>query len=192
MADLRHDSPAERLGTARKGGAVLVIACCAFLAAPAAASAAKSQSEGAVSSRYHVVSCDTAANLERAGSRAAAAGAMGATLEQHARIPAFYLGLPPRERHSTVFRYQSRDAISNTQWIVSLPFFAEQMTYTSGTCAETVNWTSNGVAGRISSAEARFLLQLAVALAAAYVLFLAAWFWGTRDRRSRVESAVRS
>ena len=39
--------------------------------------------------------------------------------------------------------------------------------------------------------ESRFLLQLAAAFAAAYVLFLAVWFWGTRDRRSRVGSAVR-
>jgi hypothetical protein len=171
---------------------VLVIACCAFLAAPAAASAAKLRSEGVVSSRYHVVSCDTAANLERAESRAAAAGVMGAMLEQHARIPAFYLGLSPQERRSALFRYQSRDAISNNQQPVSVPFFQAQARFASGTCADTVKWIPNRVAGRISPAEARVLLQLAVALAAAYVLFLAAWFWGTRDRRSRVESAVRS
>jgi hypothetical protein len=189
MADPRHDSPAERFGTARKGGALLVIGCCAFLAAPAAASAAKPRSEGAVSSRYHVVPCDTAADLERAGSRAAAAGAM---LEQQPRTPALYLALPPQERRSTLFRYQSREAISNNQRIVSSLFLAEQVRYTSGTCVEKANWIPNRVGERISPAEARFLLQLAVAFAAAYVLFLAAWFWGTRDRRSRVESAVRS
>jgi hypothetical protein len=166
-----------------------VIACCAFLAAPTAASAAKPRSEGAVSSRYHTVSCDTAGDLERAGSRAAAAGAM---LEQHPRIPAFYLGLPPQERHSALFRYQSREAISNNQRVVSVPFLATDVRYTSRTCLDTANWIPNRVAGRISPAEARFLLQLAVAFAAAYLLFLAAWFWGTRDRRSRVESAVRS
>jgi hypothetical protein len=192
MADLRHDSPAEHFGTARKGGALLVIGCCAFLAAPTAASAAKPRSVSAVSSRYHVVLCDTAADLERAGSVAVAAGAAATMLEQHPRIPAFYLGLTPRERRSTFFRYQSREAISNNQEVVSRPFLAEQLRYTSSTCVDTVNWIPNRGAGRISSAEARFLLQLAVAFAAAYVLFLAAWFWGTRDRRSRVESAVRS
>ena len=192
MADLRHDSPAERFGTARKGGALLVIACCAFLAAPATASAAKLRSEAAVSSRYHAVSCDTAADLERAGSPVAAVGAIGAMHEQHPRIPAFHLGLAPQERRSTLFRYQSREAISNNQGLVSSPFSAEQMRYASRTCAETVNWIPNRVAGRISLAEGRSLLQLAVALAAAYVLFLVAWFWGTRDRRSRVGSAVRS
>jgi hypothetical protein len=59
-------------------------------------------------------------------------------------------------------------------------------------CIETSGLISPEVAGRISSAEARFLLQLAVAFAAAYVLFLGVWFWGTRSRRSRVGSAVRS
>jgi hypothetical protein len=189
MADLRHDSPAGRFGTARKGGALLVIGCCVFLAAPAAASAAKPRFEGAVSPRYHVVSCDTAADLERVGSRAAAAARMP---EQQPRNPAFYLGLPPQERRATLFRYQSREAISNSHQIVSFQFLAEQVRYTSGTCVDTASWIPNRVAGRISPAEGRFLLQLAVALAAAYVLFLAAWFWGTRDRRSRVESAVRS
>jgi hypothetical protein len=42
------------------------------------------------------------------------------------------------------------------------------------------------------NADGRLLFRLGVALAVAYVLFLAAWFWGTRDRRSRVGDAARS
>jgi hypothetical protein len=42
------------------------------------------------------------------------------------------------------------------------------------------------------SADGRLLFQLGVAFALAYVLFVAAWFWGTRDRRSRVGGAARS
>jgi len=36
------------------------------------------------------------------------------------------------------------------------------------------------------------LLQIAVAFAIAYVLFLTVWFWGTRERRTRVGRAARS
>ena len=42
------------------------------------------------------------------------------------------------------------------------------------------------------SADGRLLFQLGVAFAVAYALFLAAWFWGTRERRSRVGGAARS
>jgi hypothetical protein len=43
-----------------------------------------------------------------------------------------------------------------------------------------------------SNPDGRRLFQLGIAFAAAYVLFLAVWFWGTRDRRSRVGGAARS
>jgi hypothetical protein len=189
MVDLRQERQAERFGAPRRRGAVLVIGCCAFLAVPAAAHAAKSRSEGAVSARYQMVSCDTAAGLRPTGNRAASKGLL---LGKHPRIPAFYLGRAPRETPSTLFRYQSREAISKSQEIVSLPFVVERATDASNMCIETSGLISPEVAGRISSAEARFLLQLAVAFAAAYVLFLGVWFWGTRSRRSRVGSAVRS
>jgi hypothetical protein len=42
------------------------------------------------------------------------------------------------------------------------------------------------------SADGKLLFRLGVAFALAYALFLAAWFWGTRDRRSRVGDAARS
>jgi hypothetical protein len=166
-----------------------VIACCAFLAAPAAASAAKPSSEHPVSPRYQAVSCDTAAGIELAGSRSAATGPM---LDEHPRILASFLGFPAQERPTTFFRYQSRRAISNNHKIVSSGFPSRSVRSTSRTCADTANWIPGTVIGRISPAEARFLLQLGVAFAAAYVLFLAVWFWSTRDRRSRVGSAVRS
>jgi hypothetical protein len=166
-----------------------VIGCCAFLAAPTAAHAAKPGPEGAVSARYQVVSCDTAAGLQRGRSRSAPIGQL---LGQNPRIPALYLGLAPRETRSTLFRYQSRDAISKNRKIVALPFLGERARNASNTCIATSGVISLDVARRISSAEARFLLQLAIAFAAAYVLFLGVWFWGTRGRRSRVGSAVRS
>ena len=189
MIDLRHDSPAERFAAVRKGRELLVIACCAFLAAPAVASAAKPSSERPVWPRYQAVSCDTAASFELAGSRAAATGPM---LDEHPRILASFLGFPARERRTTLFRYQSRGAISNSHRIMSGAFLSKSVRKTSGTCAYTANWIPDTVIGRISPVEARFLLQLGIAFAAAYVLFLAVWFWRTRDRRSRVGSAVRS
>jgi hypothetical protein len=174
---------------ARKRVAVLVIASCAFLVAPTAASAAKTSSEGVVSPRYQAVSCDTAANVELAGSRAAETGPM---LDERPRILASFLGFPAQERRTKLFRYQSRGAISNSQKIVSRAFLSKSVRKTSRTCARTANWIPGRVVGRISPVEARFLLQLGIAFAAAYVLFLAVWFWSTRARRSRVGSAVRS
>ena len=189
MIDPRHDNAAERFGMARKRGAVLVIASCALLGAPATAHGAKPSSQHPVSPRYQAISCDTAAGRELAGGQAAATGPM---LEQHPRIPASFLGFPARERRATLYRYQSRQAISNNRKIVSSGFFLEFVRTTSGTCADTANWIPSKVIGGISPGEARFLLQLGVAFAAAYVLFLAVWFWSTRERRSRVGSAVRS
>jgi hypothetical protein len=40
--------------------------------------------------------------------------------------------------------------------------------------------------------DGRRLFQIAVAFALAYVVFLTVWFWGTRERRSRVGRAARS
>jgi hypothetical protein len=113
-------------------------------------------------------------------------------LEQHPRILASFLGFPGQERGVTLFRYQSREAISNDREIVSSAFLSKSVRKASRTCADTANRIPGVVIGKISSAEARFLLQLGIAFAAAYVLFLAVWFWSTRDRRSRVGSAVRS
>jgi hypothetical protein len=189
MVDLRQESRAERFGAPRRRGAVLAIGFCAFLALPTAAHGAQTGSEGAVSPRYQVVSCDTTAGLQRAGNPAASAGAR---LAGYPRIPAFSLGLAPRDTRSALFRYQSREAISNNQKIVSFPFFGERASDASNICIGTSGLISRGVVGRISPGEARFLLQLAAAFAAAYVLFLGVWFWGTRGRRSRVGSAVRS
>ena len=174
---------------ARKRGAVLVIASCAFLGASTTAYGAKPSSKHPVSPRYQAVSCDTAAGRELAGGQAAATGPM---LEQHPRILASFLGFPAQERRATLFRYQSRVAISNSREIVSSVFRPKSVRTTSRTCADTASWIPGTVMGRISPAEASFLLRLGVAFAAAYVLFLAVWFWSTRDRRSRVGSAVRS
>jgi hypothetical protein len=189
MVDLRHDSPAERFAAVRKGRELLVIGCCAFLAAPAAASAAKPSSGDPISPRYQAVSCDTATFGELAGSGIAVSGR---TFEQQPRISAFYLGFPGQASSSTLFRYQSREAISNSRETVSASFLQNYGQIASRTCVDTATLIPPAVTGRISPAESRFLLQLAAAFAAAYVLFLAVWFWGTRDRRSRVGSAVRS
>jgi len=189
MVDLRHGSPAERFAAVRKGRALLAIGCCAFLAAPAAAWAAKSSSERAVSPRYQAISCDTATSIELAGKRTSLASP---TLRRHPRVLASYLGFPGQESRSRFFGYQSLQAISNSRETVALGFLHNYAIATPRTCADTATWMQGTVTGRISASESRFLLQLAVALAAAYVLFLAVWLWGTRDRRSRVGSAVRS
>jgi hypothetical protein len=75
---------------------------------------------------------------------------------------------------------------------VSSAFLLLPARFTTTTCVQTGGAIPIHVVKRISSGEAGFLLRLAVALAAVYVLFLAVWFWATRDRRSRVGSAVRS
>src|SRR4051794_39043618 len=145
MLDLRHDRPAERFGTVRKRGALLVIGCCAFLAGPATGSAAKPSSEGSVLARYQAVSRDTAADLERVGSGGAAAGAMR---EQQTRIPAFYLGLRGQERCSKFFRYQPHEAISNSYDVVSFLFPTTQVKLVSRECSDTASGIPNRVAGR--------------------------------------------
>jgi hypothetical protein len=71
-------------------------------------------------------------------------------------------------------------------------FLPNYVQMASRTCLDTATWIPPAFSGRITPAESTFLLQLAAAFGAAYVLFLAAWFWSTRDRRSRVGSAVRS
>jgi hypothetical protein len=44
---------------------------------------------------------------------------------------------------------------------------------------------------RPNVADDRLLLRLGLALGLAYLVFLVAWFWGTRDRRHGVERVVR-
>jgi hypothetical protein len=189
MVDLRLDSAAERFAAVRKGRVLLMIGCCAFLAAPAAAWAAKPSSERALSPRYQAISCDTATSIEFAGKRTALATP---ALRRHPRILASYLGFSGQESRSMLFRYQSREAISNNRETVSVVFLPDYAIATPRTCEDTATSIPTSVTGRISASESRFLLQLAVAFAAAYVFFLAVWLWGTRDRRSRVGSAVRS
>jgi hypothetical protein len=167
----------------------VVIGCCAFLVAPAAASAAKTWSEGGVSARYQTVSCDTATSVELAGRRVAPDSL---ALRAHTGIPASYLRFPSQERRLSVSGYQLPQAISINQRVVSFRFSNESVRSTSETCADNGSWTSSTISGKLPRGQARILLQLAVAFAAAYVLFLGIWFWGTRDRRSRVGGAVRS
>jgi len=50
---------------------------------------------------------------------------------------------------------------------------------------------SSAVHSNEQVADARLLLRLGIALGLAYLVFLVAWFWTTRDRRHGVARVVR-
>jgi hypothetical protein len=189
-------STAERLSTVPKKGMLVLIGCCVVFggAAPAwpAASAPTKAPEALVSRRYQSVSCDTAARAD-VGSTGVGANAVLAAVN-----PGFStLGerfFPP-ERRQRITRYQLRNVISNGDQGVATEIPASIVRSNARTCVtnvENISRVTPKTAARITPTDAKHLLQLAVVLAAAYVLFLAAWFWATRTRRSRVGSAARS
>jgi hypothetical protein len=89
--------------------------------------------------------------------------------------------LGARETRPLNARYQSSEVVSNSGLRFSEKTPINLARSDGKTCIQNVRGIS----------DAKLLFQLAVALAAAYLLFLAAWFWGTRERRARVGSAAR-
>lgn len=191
----RGTAPA-RLGTVRKRWPLVVIGCCLVLGGTTPASAAlpgaRTASMGPISGRYQTILCDTApwSSSARvpgdANTALAAAGLVFSASGDRFRS---------RETRMAITRYQLRTVISDNRWIVSnqIPFTTVRST--AGTCVNNGNRISPASSSKTASTgttDARRLFQLAVGLAAVYVLFLAAWFWGTRERRSRVGSAARS
>jgi hypothetical protein len=196
MVDPGRDSTPARSGTVRKRGLPVVIGCCVVLGGATAASAAvsgpKTGSEGAISGRYQTIRCDTAA---WGGSRRASVVASPALAPGLLVFPAVGGGFRSHENRSGIARYQLTKVISDSGWIVSNELPTTAVRPTVATCADNAIRISS-VPSRQSapggSSDARRLFQLAIALAAVYVVFLAAWFWATREHRSRVGSAARS
>jgi hypothetical protein len=191
LVDSNRSSAAKRVGAAYTRRVLLVIGCCGLLGAamPALAGASRpaNASRSPSSARYQAVWCDTTPSSAAVGRQSAPGGAQPDFSASHGRSAS-------RETRLTTGRYQPLKVISDNQWIVSLGIPMK----TTGSTVETCVWNparissvSSGEAS-ITPADARRLIQLAVALAAAYILFLAAWFWGTRQRRSRVGTAARS
>ena len=196
MVESGRNTPAERLRTAPKRGPLVVIGCCVALGgatpALAVASGPTSAVGGPISARYQAIRCDTA---PWGDSARVAVGADSALAAAHTGFPALRGRFPSRESCSAITRYQLRKVVSNSQRIVSLELLATPAQYIARTHVNTSRYISSVPSQEtapISPTDARRLFQLAVALAAAYVLFLAAWFWGTRERRSRFGSAARS
>jgi hypothetical protein len=173
----------------------MVIGCCVALggAVPSLAAAAGPlpASEGPISARYQAIRCDTALS---GGSARVAAGRRTELVGVNPGFPPFHDHFPSHESRQTIARYQLRDVISDSPFIVSREISDRTARSTVRTCVENaidIPSKSSKEAAAIAPTDARRLFQLAVALAAIYVLFLVAWFWGTREHRSRVGSAAR-
>jgi hypothetical protein len=196
MVDPGRGDTAKRLSAVLKRGPLVVIGCCVALGGAAPARAAVSgpirASEGLVSGRYQVVPCDTAATgaLDRM-----AVGRRTALAVGNPGFPALGAGFSSGESRQGNTRYQLRNVISNSRWAVLIEIPAATARSAVRTCVDNtgqISRASSKTTAPSAPSDARRLFQLAVALAAAYVLFLAAWFWGTRERRGRVGSAARS
>jgi hypothetical protein len=198
--ETRIDSPSEptvRLGRLRRWAAAcaaLVVAACA--AAPAALASppgssgeAKAGSKGLVSARYQAVDCDTAATR---GLATRSGAAMSPDPAVRSRIPATATGSDARESGRAQLQYRSRNAIPHSSQAVSLTIPTHQAPSAPGSCRRiAASIASTSFEASIRS-DGRRLFQIAVAFALAYVVFLTVWFWGTRERRSRVGRAARS
>lgn len=187
---------AKPVGAVLKRAPLVLIGCCVVFGATTPASAAvsgsKSASEAPVSGRYQAILCDIAtpggfgsiaAGVDSApGTASHGFRALDASFRSRASVPA-------------IARYQPRNVISNSHWTVSSQIPATIIRSVDGTCirnAFEISSVTSKETAPSARTDARRLFQLAVALAAAYVLFLVAWFWATRQHRGRVGSAARS
>jgi hypothetical protein len=62
----------------------------------------------------------------------------------------------------------------------------------TGSCTTIASSIASSTFETSLQQDGRRLLQIAVAFAIAYVVFLTVWFWSTRERRTRVGRAARS
>jgi hypothetical protein len=196
MVEPADGSTSEREGTVRARGLSLTVARGVVLGGVAAALAAASwpaaASAALISARYQAIPCDTA---PRSGSAPLPVGANTGLTATHLAFPASAGRFRLYENRSGISRYQLLKVISNGKQAVSRAIPITTVQSGIRTCvdnASQISKSSTGETAAITPADARRLFQLALALAFAYILFLAAWFWGTRERRSRVGSAARS
>jgi hypothetical protein len=111
--------------------------------------------------------------------------------QYHARAATSELGGPPtRHRwksqgfpryHTGIFQYQFHAEISNTNKAFTRSFAPQKWN----------SMLSRTQVQNASSGDERRLVQLGLALALLYVVFLVFWFWGTREGRRRFEGATR-
>jgi hypothetical protein len=89
-------------------------------------------------------------------------------------------------------QYQLRTSILERTDYHSRTFRTTDAVNLDGSCSTTTSSIASTTFETSIPEDGRRLLQLAVAFAIAYVIFLTAWIWGTRERRSRVGRAARS
>jgi hypothetical protein len=160
-----------------------------LLAAPARASGAvDNPSKGFVSARYQAKSCDTADTAAQERTRLGQFAAAGPDLAPRATIRP---GMRPGSRVSPL-QYQLRNSILERAHSHSHTFRTTEAVNSAGSCSTISSSIASTTFETSIPEDGRRLLQLAVAFAIAYVIFLTAWFWGTRERRSRVGRAARS
>jgi hypothetical protein len=187
----------------------------ASAARPGAQSAAALSREPLVSPQYQAKTADIAAKAGSTGPAADQSGGGIATVaaasdppRRRAQRPLAIeqTGLPAAAWYRVrKARYQWRygiqhaiRAIQNT--MPSVLFLANRdrkpdqiitQTARGGAQSQHPRLISSAVRPNDRVADARLLLRLGLALGLAYLVFLVAWFWGTRDRRHGVERVVR-
>jgi hypothetical protein len=177
------------------GPACTALAAAACVAAPAAGAGApggpgeaKQGSKGLVSARYQAVGCDTAA----VGTLAARAVAPVAV---NSADPAVRKGIPATARRKSgraQLQYQLSNAVPRSLHTVSPTISTHQVPSAPASCRTIAASIAPTTFEASIPTDGRRLFQIAVAFALAYVVFLTVWFWGTRERRSRVGRAARS
>jgi len=169
--------------------AMAAVAAWFLLATPTRAiGGVQNASKGLVSARYQGKSCDTAARI--AGNRRSAV-----QLTANRREPAAQAAirpLAPLGSASSLLQYQLHNAIPQDVVSHSHGFRTTAAATSTGSCPAIGSSIASTTFETSIPEDGRRLLQLAVAFAIAYVIFLTAWFWSTRERRSRVGRAARS
>jgi len=191
-----HGGAEKSAGAVRKRVPFALIGCCvafgAITPSSAAVSGPGSGSEGPISWRYQAFWCDTAA-LRGVGRLTAGVGGAGVTA--HPGFGALRASFRSGASGLAIERYQLRNVISNSHSVVSRGIPETAVRSSDRTCSKNASWIESATTKTTPPSgptDARRLFQLALALAAAYVLFLVARFWTTREHRGRVGSAARS
>lgn len=197
------DSPSEpavRLGRLRRwAAACAALAAAACVAAPTAVAGApgssggpRTASKGLVSARYQAFGCDTAAagtpatrSVGVKPSDPAARSEIRATTQRFDRFAVLKSG-------GTQLQYQLRKSIPRSPHTVSQTISTHLVPSAPESCRRIAASIAPTSFEASIPSDGRRLFQIAVAFALAYVVFLTVWFWGTRERRSRVGRAARS
>lgn len=169
--------------------AITAVAAWFLLAPPARASGApKNASKSLVSPRYQGKSCDTAKAAGRNRGPAPELTANRGDPAARAAIRSWWAF----NASTSLLQYQLRNAIPQQFDSLSRAFQTDAAATSTGSCSAIESSIASTTFETSIPEDGRRLLQLAVAFAIAYVIFLTAWFWGTRERRSRVGRAARS